>query len=135
MKSPFAYSQWPWVAFEVSHAVCRCDYLTLTVSKDDHTKCGTCDKYQRWLLRQCEGCDKPFLKNFRHPNECLKNSACWECTQKFTEPCRCPSEGLYDTERGRTFIEIPYVPPAYILVTRKKVALDVAMTYEFDTDF
>lgn len=138
--SPLTFGHAPWVDFAASHVVCTCSSDTPglgNISVKEPFKCTHCGKYARWTLRKCADCKKDFLKNFLHPLECASKQQCWEClTQKQGDPCTCSAEGIVMPRTGERVIPArSYVPPKYILELRKAVALDVAMSYEFDTDF
>lgn len=77
--------------------ICKCDQFDYRFAKGireypSHTpsqwpiRCGTCNKYNVYLLFVCIDCGEAFLKDFKHPRFCnFEHFRCWDCLNEFLE--------------------------------------------------
>lgn len=79
----------------ISPYICKCDQFDYSFAKGirDYPaltpsnwplKCGTCSRYNVYLLFVCVDCDEAFIKDFKHPRFCtFEHFRCWDCLNNY----------------------------------------------------
>ena len=114
-------THWKDIPREIREQVCTCNLVLRGCqivyrdqSKGDpsydwrNNRCDRCRKPNIHVAYTCIGCEKHFLKTFKHPNFCYThNPMCWSCLQDADESlCGCP---------GQRPSQIPVEPTELIL--------------------